>query len=172
MKTLKTYIGEAFRINKNTRIVKSKYPDNLNYQNYVMWESDDTDSYDYDDFIEILKGINHDYDHFLCTRFVSLSESENLLEDIIEHDLDLLELIDSELVTGKDAGYEVRMNWGHIEVDCINSGSRATYYIYAIDDHLFEICDEIFTGDDDDLTEEDLGDAIFKDKKHILEITE
>lgn len=171
MKTLKTYIGEAFKINKNTRLVKSKYPDNLNYQNYVMWESDDTDSYDYDDFIEILKGINHDYDHFLCTRFVSLSESKDLLEDIIEHDLDLLELIDSELVTGKDAGYEVRINCGHIEVDCINSGSRATYYIYAIDDYLFDICDEIFTGDED-LTEEDLSNAIFKDKKHILEIKE
>ena len=76
------------------------------------------------------------YEHFICFRFYPISKcnAKNLTDRLIEYDFDLQTLIESDIITGNDLGYEVRLKDGHIEVDAINSGARATYYIYAYDD--------------------------------------
>ena len=72
------------------------------------------------------------------------------MRDLAEsfHDYsDDLDNIKGRIITGHDLGYEVRISHGHIEIDCINSGSRATYYIYSLNDKSYEDIESWFDGD-------------------------
>jgi hypothetical protein len=77
----------------------------------------------------------------------------------------ITKVIDTEIITGKDLGYEARMVNGHIEIDCINSGSRATYYIYAIKEDVIDEIDDWLDGD----AEYDMWEFLVK-KENIIPI--
>jgi hypothetical protein len=161
MKTLNNYIIEKLVIKKN---LNTYNPDDLNGDNQILYSSDDDEYGDetaWDCLLEDLKYIDNHYAMFLVTKFVSLGEAlENFEEDdFCDYSFDL-EQIRERIITGKDYGYEVRLVGGHLEFDCINSGSRATYYVYAISSdkksYIYDLIDEWFSGtcDDDELLNE------------------
>ena len=80
-----------------------------------MWDSEDEDSY-YENFIEDINYLEKKYDHFICFRFYSISECnvKNLTDRLIEYDLDLQTLIEKNIITGNDLGYEDRFNHNSI----------------------------------------------------------
>lgn len=150
MKQLKEYITEKLHVGK----YQNKYnPDDLNGDDTLIYsdmdnEDDEADSYN--DFIDTIESINKNYTGFIVCRFDSLSKIEgktNLYEKTINDYSDDLTEIKDRIITGKDLGYEVRVSHGHIEIDCVNSGSRATYYIYALNDKAYEDIEYWFDGD-------------------------
>ena len=77
----------------------------------------------------------------------------------MEYDISLQTFIESDIITGDDLGYEVRLKDGHIEIDAINSGSRGTYYIYACSDTVFEYIKDLY--EDDEGEPEELYKLLF-----------
>jgi len=154
MKTLNNYIIEKFKINSHNSKGASKYnPDDLNGDDTLIYsdmnnEDDEGDSYN--DFIDTMESINSNYTHFIVCKFNSLSKIEgktNIYEKTINDYSDDLNNIKGRIITGHDLGYEVRISHGHIEIDCVNSGSRATYYIYSLNDKSYEDIESWFDGD-------------------------
>ncbi len=177
MKRIDTYIQEKLHINKNVKLVYN--PDDLNNIEIVLYsdysdednEQRDQDFIDMQDFIE---ETDNKYDgHFIILYDISKRTYHNVLNDIknsteldITHN-DTLSNIYSNIVTGKDAGYEFKLWHGHVEIDCINSGSRNTYSIYAISDNMNKLIDNYLSGYN--ITIEDLYKALMT-KGNILEI--
>ena len=158
MKSFKQFINEKILINKTSQY--SYNPDYLLAHSSEMWDSEDEDSY-YEDFIEDINYLENKYEHFICFRFYPISKCnvKNLTDRLIEYDLDLQTLIEKDIITGNDLGYEVRLKDGHIEVDAINSGARATYYIYACSDKVFEYIRDLY--EDDEGEPEELYKLLF-----------
>ena len=158
MKNFKDIILEKLILNKS---VKSIYnPDHLNNNKSVLysdrwdfdededrdvsWESCQMDLNRIDDFVYKQHG------GFMSFKYNSLSKSKDIENDIQDVDNDLDNFIDK-IITGKDYGYEVRVQNGHIEIDCINSGSHATYYIYALDSSAWDHLDAYWNRGDEDI---------------------
>lgn len=142
MKQLNNFIIEKLKINKDIK-VNNYNPDELNNQNELFYDSEDTSLVEESDYI--IDDINNNAEGFFCCRYDSLSKiygkSEKVFEDTLyEICVDLHDMFEK-VITGKDAGYEGRIKGGHIEIDCINSGSRSTYYIYSINKRGYdELC--------------------------------
>ena len=158
MKSFKQFINEKILINKTSQY--SYNPDYLPGHSSEMWDSEDEESY-YEDFIEDINYLENKYEHFICFRFYPISKCnvKNLTDRLMEYDISLQTFIESDIITGDDLGYEVRLKDGHIEIDAINSGSRGTYYIYACSDKVFEYIKDLY--EDDEGEPEELYKLLF-----------
>ena len=162
MKQLTQYIQEKLKINSKSKI-NVYNPDFLNNIEEVIYD-DEGDEHELDskwNYCESeLKRINKNYSGFIVAKWDPLSELEDFDNNIsLSSDL---EDIKDDIISGKDLGYEVRLSHGHLEIDCINSGSRATYYVYALKDTAYADVELYFDGEGED----ENGDPI--DIKKIL----
>lgn len=155
MKKLNEYIIEKFKINsKNAKELIKFNPDDLNNDKEIMYDSEDQGEEEGDndifwrDFLEEIEQINKEYDGFVVFKFKKMSESKDYEKDMLDYSTDLKDLIISQIITGKDYGYKARLDGGHIEIDCINSGSRSTYYIYALSQEAYETLESFFAGEE------------------------
>ena len=143
MKELNQYLIEAL-INKNSKIQEIIDVDNLIDNENYLYNDEDMNLSEYgnrlawDECNDCLEYFTDTYKYFLTTEFISLMKIKNNYNKSIFgiHD-DLLE-IKNKIITGKDLGYSIKLFHGHIEIDCINSGSRATYYIYALSEEAYD----------------------------------
>lgn len=156
MKNIKEILIEKLILNKNSK--KNYNVDELNNDNIILYDSsseEDEDTLDWEDTQNQLKDIDDNYDGFVLCRFNSLSKSKNLEKDVIDYGEDLQE-ISEKILNGKDLGYEIKLVKGHLEFHCINSGSRAIYYIYALSEEGYQKIETYFDepesldGDDSD----------------------
>lgn len=155
-------------IDEKLKVTKSGYkfnPDIMNDKNIILYDStnyeDEDEEYIYlKEYKELMRQIENDIEGFLLTNEL-ISKSKN-----IENDIDnvyiYLDDITDKIITGKDYGYRVSINSGHIEIDCINSGSSNTYYIYGLSkDGLIKL-EEWFDGEE----EYELKDLLFDEKNY------
>ena len=148
MKELNQYLIEAL-INKNTKINHIIDVDNLINDNFILYDdSEEPDDIAWEDCKREFKTINKKYDYFLLCKHTPIMKWKNP-NNIVIAVSDDLERLYHKVITGRDYGYAVRMVHGHIEIDCINSGSRVTYYIYAISENAYNKIDEWEWGDID-----------------------
>lgn len=174
MKQLTDYILEKFKISSKTLSDQRFNPDKLNNDKQILYNSEDQDEEGdndifLDDFEKEVEQIDKKFDYYISTRFVSLGNSKNLEKDLYSYcpgDNNTLYDMIQNIMTGKDLGYEVRLVGGHIEVDCINSGSRGTYYIYALSHEAYDEVSAWFEGGDEEVKSLDF---LFKEE-NILEI--
>lgn len=153
MKTLKSIIHERLIINKH--IKPSFNVDDLTNDDITLYndrECDDEDMQDmqWDYCQNILDEINNHKGNcgFICTKFKSLGKSKKIEEDLVFVEEDLDDIV-SKIITGKDYGYEVRLVGGHLELECINSGSSGTYYIYKLSPLAMGHMQDWWDGDED-----------------------
>jgi len=140
MKPLISYILEKLKINSNSKVDNKFDPERLDDHKFVLYDSqsyenEDDESVDWEDCEQQLKEYNdHAYGFIVCNEPISKIKDYN--KDISLIDEDLLSLREK-IVTGKDLGYEIRYEYGHLEFDCINSGSRRTFYIYGLSENSY-----------------------------------
>lgn len=160
-------INEKLSINKDT--ITAYNPDALNGDNELLYSSESDDD-NWEDVKEELNYLEDKYYGFLVTQFKQLSEitAKQLERTLYRNSRQLIEDIIDEIVNGKDLGYEIKLICGHLEIDCLNSGSRATYYVYAFDDE--ENYSKMVDWAGNDLSDEDLYKLIFTEG-FISEIT-
>ena len=171
MKQITNYIIEKFKINsKNAKDIITFNPDDLNNDNQTLYDSEDQGEEEgdnevfWEDFLEEVKQLNKKYWYYIAFKYHSMSKSKNYEKDILDYSEGLKDIIDS-IITGKDLGYKVKLVGGHLEIDCINSGHRATYYIYALSQETYETLEAFFAG------EEGIDNLNFlNNEKSILEI--
>lgn len=157
MKEIHKFIQEKLIINKDTDCHYD--PNDLNNESEELF---DTSSYEDDNDLgaeEYDSIINHVADLFeknkaygaFAIRGHTLTElkEKNIDVNRIKYELNRNsdELIDK-LFTWKDQGYKLRLHHGHIELDCINSGSRVTWYIYGLAEDAFIHVEDYFDGED------------------------
>lgn len=168
MKPLILYVFEKLKINSNSKVDNKFDPERLDDHRFVLYDSqsyenEDEEAIDWEDCEELLKEYNnHVYGFIVCNE--PISKIKNYNKNIIMNDQDLL-FIRENIISGKDLGYEIRYEYGHIEIDCINSGSRATYYIYGLSEEAYEKIVNWFDNPDElegDTDEEKL-DFLFKE---------
>ena len=149
-----------FLIDSNTKIevdvdnlTHNKKPEIL-YSDRWDFEDDNDMDIQWEDCKVELGSINQDCKTgFLCTKFNSLGKSKSIRggydpdNDIYTITDDLDEIIDK-VITGNDYGYEVRLVGGHLELECINSGSSATYYIYQLEAKAWDNIELWWQGDE------------------------
>jgi hypothetical protein len=160
MKQIVEFIQEKLQITKDSKI-GAYNPDNLNAENDLLYDSEDEDDVAYDDFMDELDTINKEFNGFVVCKWSPLSKIKDF-DKYINDWSDDLEEISKRIMDGRDLGYEVRLVGGHLEFDCINSGSRATYYVYALNDEAAEKIEEWFD------TPESLDGNEDKDKLKFL----
>ena len=145
MKTINNYIHRAL-ITKNTKIRTGFIDvDHLTKDNFLLYDSED--EINPEEYPDELTYIDRHYSYFVLCKFESFM---NLTKEdyILDLNQSLAALI-RKVMTGKDLGYEIRLQYGHLEIDCINSGSRATYYIYAISEEFYDKLTDWFWQDID-----------------------
>ena len=144
MKKLNTYIIEKLKINKS-----AQYKSNPDYieggSNRLIYsdvDSENAEETEGDEMWYRMDVINDNHDGgFISFQYDSISDSDNFNKSAYDLNQSLTEML-KKIIDGKDLGYEVRTKDGHLEVDCINSGSRATYYIYALSSEGYQIADD------------------------------
>ena len=155
MKNISKFIVEKLIINKNSKFINDNL-DHLNNIKCIMWNSDNDEEDNFDVGVDQdIYDINDKYDGFIYCKFDSLSELINNVKKT-KDDSDLyseiniefeLEKIMNTIITGRDYGYELRLVYGHLELDSINSGSRATTYIYALKNDGLTDLEWIYSGE-------------------------
>lgn len=156
-------------INEKLKITKSGYafnPDTMDDKITIIYDSTDTDedteSTDFEEYEELMGQIEKDIDGFLLTNKL-ISKSKN-----VENDVDNVYIywtdITDKIITGKHYGYRIRIDSGHIEIDCINSGSSNTYYIYGLSKDGMMKLEEWFAGEE----EYSLKDLLFDEKNYVI----
>ena len=150
MIAITNYIQEKLKITKDTKI--NYDPDFLNNFTEVLYSyNDDEDLSDlrWDYCESMLKRINNKYEGFVVTRWDSITQIKDFDKSVNDYSDDLEE-IKNRIITGRDLGYEVRLSHGHLEFDCINSGSKGTYYVYALKDIAYTDIEAWFDGEEDE----------------------
>jgi len=168
-------INEKLVLTNKSKIGKPYNPDELNDDNdeaeilYSDMEEDNADD-EWDCFKEDMKYLEDKYYGFLVTQFTSLSNItvKELERKLWRNSRQLIDDIIDEIVNGKDLGYEISLVGGHLEIDCINSGSRGTYYVYAFDND--ESYRKMIDWAGNDISDEELYKLI-NTKGFISEIT-
>ena len=168
-------INEKLVLTNKSKIGKPYNPDELNDDNdeaeilYSDMEEDNADD-EWDCFKEDMKYLEDKYYGFLVTQFTSLSNItvKELERKLWRNSRQLIDDIIDEIVNGKDLGYEISLVGGHLEIDCINSGSRGTYYVYAFDND--ESYRKMIDWAGNDISDEELYELI-NTKGFISEIT-
>lgn len=168
-------INEKLVLTNKSKIGKPYNPDELNDDNdeaeilYSDMEEDNAED-EWDCFKEDMKYLEDKYYGFLVTQFTSLSNItvKELERKLWRNSRQLIDDIIDEIVNGKDLGYEISLVGGHLEIDCINSGSRGTYYVYAFDND--ESYRKMIDWAGNDISDEELYKLI-NTKGFISEIT-
>ena len=168
-------INEKLVLTNKSKIGKPYNPDELNDDNdeaeilYSDMEEDNAED-EWDCFKEDMKYLEDKYYGFLVTQFTSLSNItvKELERKLWRNSCQLIDDIINEIVNGKDLGYEISLVGGHLEIDCINSGSRGTYYVYAFDND--ESYRKMIDWAGNDISDEELYKLI-NTKGFISEIT-
>ena len=168
-------INEKLVLTNKSKIGKPYNPDELNDDNdeaeilYSDMEEDNAED-EWDCFKEDMKYLEDKYYGFLVTQFTSLSNItvKELERKLWRNSRQLIDDIINEIVNGKDLGYEISLVGGHLEIDCINSGSRGTYYVYAFDND--ESYRKMIDWAGNDISDEELYKLI-NTKGFISEIT-
>ena len=143
---------EKLKIGVNTKVMSGYNPDNLNQdveELYSDSNDEDLDDLKWDYCESEIKRINKNYSGFVVTRWDSITKIKDFDKSVNDYSDDL-EQIKDRIITGKDMGYEVRLSHGHLEFDCINSGSRGTYYVYALTDTALADVESWFDGEEED----------------------
>ena len=166
-------INEKLVLTNKSKIGKPYNPDELNVDEEEVLYSDmdeENSETEWDSCKEDLKYLEDKYYGFLVTQFKSLSDiNVNELErTLYRNSRQLIDDIIDEIVNGKDLGSEISLVGGHLEIDCINSGSRGTYYVYAFDDD--ENYKKMIDWAGNDLSDKELYELLFT-KGFISEIT-
>ena len=175
MKQLNSFINEKLKINSKSKI-GGYDPDMLNDELYILYDDtndSENDEVYWEDALDELKQINDKYDGFVVCRWESLTEIKNKkrhLDQYVNDYSDDLELIQNRIITGRDYGYRIRLVYGHLEFECINSGSSATYYVYALNDKAYEKIEEWFDTPESLDNEDDLNLKFLYEKGNILAI--
>ena len=168
-------INEKLVLTNKSKIGKPYNPDELNDDNdeaeilYSDMEEDNAED-EWDCFKEDMKYLEDKYYGFLVTQFTSLSNItvKELERKLWRNSRQLIDDIIDEIVNGKDLGYEISLVGGHLEIDCINSGSRGTYYVYAFDND--ESYRKMIDWAGNDISDEELYELL-NTKGFISEIT-
>ena len=152
MKELNAYILEKLKINKYSQYKFN--PDNIeggsNRLIYSDIDSEKAEETDGDGIRDCMNIINdNNTGGFIVFKFDSISDSKNFNKSAYDLNLSLLDIFEK-IITGKDLGYEIRIKDGHLEFDCINSGSRGTYYIYALSSEGYQVAEDTLDEDDND----------------------
>lgn len=167
-------INEKLVLTNKSKIGRPYNPDELNIdgdEEVLYSDMDEENSEDeWDCFKEDLKYLEDKYYGFLVTQFTSLSNItvKELERKLWRNSRQLIDDIIDEIVNGKDLGYEITLVGGHLEIDCINSGSRGTYYVYAFDND--ESYRKMIDWAGNDISDEELYELI-NTKGFISEIT-
>jgi len=156
MKKIKEFIIEKLKINKS--INNSFDPDNLNNDNEVIY-SDLDDKFtmkSYNDFMDKVNNeLNKKYEGFIVCKYNPLSwlkdKNNKEVEDTIYNYSNKLSSIFNILITDKYDNCEIKLVKGHLEVTCVNSKSKETYYIYACTKDTYNKVEEYFKGDEIDI---------------------
>ena len=150
MKKINTYIIE--KLKKLNRSSTFKYnPDDLNNDNEVLYtDRGDEDDQDimWNECKYQLDKINDTYDGFILFKFKPILEMDLVNYGVYNLNTNLEELINI-VITGKDAGYEVRLKGGHLEIECLNSGSSSIYYIYALNSENYNLVKDWWMSEDE-----------------------
>lgn len=156
MKNINLYIIEKLHLDKN---IKNQFNiDNISPNDEVYLYDDDADVEEegdrdifWDDCKSELKTLNKKYLGFIVFQFDSLGSIKGDIDDnkiyMLDGDLDN---VTDKIITGKDLGYDVKIKGGHLEIHCINSGSRGIYYIYALSERGLNICSEYERGENNE----------------------
>lgn len=127
MKTINLYISEKLHINKN---LKSEFdPDDLNNDDIKLYDCNYDDDTAWDDFNDWVERVNEKIAGFIKITDVTLSKLEDF--EKVAYAASLPDLMKT-IVTGKDAGYDAKLEHGHLVIDAVNSGSRRHFYIYGL----------------------------------------
>lgn len=155
-------------INEKLKVTKSGYkfnPDIMNDKTIILYDSSNYDdveeeSSDWSDCNSLLDKLEKDIDGFLLMN-EPISKSKNLEKDA-DNIYTYWDDIKDKVITGKDHGYCIRINSGHIEIDCINSGSSNTYYVYGLSKDGMIKLEEWFAGE-----EYELKDLLLDENNYI-----
>jgi len=152
MNSLSEYILEKFKISKN---INNKFsPDSMTGDDILIYSDepdDEGESQDDNQYLGMVnKKISKKYYSFIGFRH-EISESKDFEKDFISMDKDYFYIFEK-IVDGDDAGYEIKLKYGRIDIACLNSGSKAHYYIYALTKEGYDNLDEWANGETDDTT--------------------
>ena len=146
MNNIKEYIIEKLKINSNSKVNDDFDPDRLTDRRFVLYDSQSYDNEDeevleWDECLDTLKSYNNQINggFFVC-RYEPITKTKKISTTIYHIDNDLMK-IKNKVFTGNDIGYELRYEYGHLEFDCINSGSRRTFYIYGLSQEGYDKLD-------------------------------
>lgn len=143
MNNISDYILEKLYLNKGT---KNKYnPDVLNGDNEVLFNSEESDEVEFEDFEQMIKDLDDEYDGFFYISGKPISKNDVLSNGSLDDSLK--SLIKHEVYNNKSLGYEIKLVCGHIEIAYINSGNRSYAYIYALTKDAYQTASDFFDGD-------------------------
>ena len=136
MYKLTTYIQEKLKINSNSKVDNKFDPERLTDHRFVLYDSqsyenENEEASEWNDCGQTLRTYDGQADGFFICQYEPISKIKNFEKSIYHIGNDLIVCRDK-VISGHDLGYEIRYEYGHLEIDCINSGSRSTYYIYAL----------------------------------------
>ena len=144
MNNLSIYIQEKLKINSNSKVDNKFDPERLTDHRFVLYDSqsyenEDDEAVDWGDCEDFLISYDEQVNGFIgCDE--PITKIKNYNKGISLFDDNLISLRDR-IITGKDLGYEIRYEYGHLEFDCINSGSRRTFYIYGLSQEGYDKLD-------------------------------
>ena len=156
MKELNIYLIEKLHLDKH--ISNQFNIDEISEKDEIYLYDDDADVEEegdrdifWDDCKSELETLNKKYLGYIVFQFDSLgSIKKDITDDVIYMIDGDLGVITDKIISGKDLGYDVKIKGGHLEIHCINSGSRGIYYIYALTQEGMNICSEYERGESDE----------------------
>ena len=169
MKKLNLYLTEKLKINNSSKcnfnpdeLENSKIMDrykNKEYQDRLLYDSEEDENDE--DLNSEFDDINDKYPGFFCMQWVPVSECDNFPKYLHDLKKDLYKITDK-IISGNDLGYEVSIEHGRIDITCINSGSRAHYYIYALTEEGFNNVEQYWTNETEN------KDAFYNEKTYDI----
>lgn len=147
MKKITIYITEKLKINKDSQ---SKFnPDDMDSHDRFIYSDINPDKAEEGDhligtWIDI---INDNAEGFIVFQFSSITDSKDLDKSFYLVEERFPNVI-KKVMTGHDAGYEIKAKNGHIEIHCVNSGSRGIYYIYGLTKNGFRYAKDYWDDND------------------------
>lgn len=161
MININQYILEKLKISKDS---KYKFnPDEMEGPSILFYDDSDPDEEsDYDYLKDVLDKIDNEYEGFALFRWDSISDCKDFYKsfEMVTSDL---KRITERAMDGRSMGYAVKLDKGRLIIDNINSGSRASYYIYALTNDGYNKLT--------DFLEEEIEDtSIFFDENNFVQI--
>ena len=128
MNSIKNYIFEAFKINKNTKLVK-------NDCKILLDSSENNNDNSHLEFMNWIDSLNKKYPLFILTKIPL--ENVKSDDDFYDFNSDLKRIIDFVFLKQKvysNSKYIIKLNNGHIEINCQDQSNHIniTYFIYVL----------------------------------------